>query len=97
MGPGERCGHRRDACDDNVHPEGPMLHLAHARRPWTREAVAHGLWSGGRGGGTAGRWAEGGMADKTGDLVMAGCYMTDRGSVGASGIAWAVKGGGSGT
>ena len=53
--------------------------------------MAHGLWSGGRGGSAAGRWVEGGAADNTGDVAR--CSMTDRGSVGASGIAWAVKGG----
>ena len=40
MGPCERCERRRDACDGNVHPEGPGLRVARARRPRTR-AVLH--------------------------------------------------------
>ena len=85
MGPCERCGCRRDMCNSNVHPEGPRLHVACAFRPWTMAAA-----SGDRGGGAAGRQAKGGTVDKTDD--MAGCCTMDRGSMGASGITWAVKG-----
>ena len=95
IGPCERCGCGHDACDGNVHPEGPGLHVVHAERPRTRAAVAHGPWSGSRGGSAAGRWAGGGAVDNTGD--MAGCSVMDRGSAGASGVAWAIKDSGGST
>ena len=74
---------------------GCAVCVAHARRPWTRAAAAHDPLSRDRGGATAGRRAEGGAADNTGD--MAGCSTMDRGSAGASGTAWAIKGSGGST